>query len=84
MFCCPHCSRLLRILNNIVKPESGVTMSMLNNIVDNIEQRAELQIVFNLPPGKISKVFKPSSKCSKVGLSQLKIRMNRYFFRKKA
>ena len=36
MFCCPHCSRLLTILNNVVEPESGVTM--LKNIVDNCEQ----------------------------------------------
>ena len=36
----------------------------------------ELQKAFNLPPGKIFKVCKPSSKCCKVGLSKLKIRMN--------
>ena len=37
---------------------------------------AEFQKVFNLPPSKIFKVFKPSSKCCKVGLSKLKIIMN--------
>ena len=36
MFCYPHCSKLSIILNNIVEPESSVTM--LNNIVDNIEK----------------------------------------------
>ena len=37
---------------------------------------AELQKVFNLSPSKIFKVFKPSSKCCKVGPSKLKIIMN--------
>ena len=37
---------------------------------------AELQKALNLPPGKIFKVCKPSSKCCKIGLSKLKIRMN--------
>ena len=32
MFCCPRCSHLSTILNNIVEPESGVTI--LFNIVD--------------------------------------------------
>ena len=36
----------------------------------------ELQKAFNLPPSKIFKVCKPSTKCCKVGLSKLKIRMN--------
>jgi hypothetical protein len=37
MFCCPRCSHLpSTILNNIVEPESGVTI--LFNIVDNCEQ----------------------------------------------
>jgi hypothetical protein len=35
MFCCPRCSHLSAILNNIVEPESGVTM--LFNIVDSCE-----------------------------------------------
>ncbi len=30
--CCPHCSQLSTVMNNIVEPESGVTM--LNNIVE--------------------------------------------------
>ena len=33
MFGCSHCSKLSTILNDIVEPESVVTM--LNNIVDN-------------------------------------------------
>ena len=37
---------------------------------------AELQKALNLPSGKIFKVCKPSSKCCKIGLSKLKIRMN--------
>jgi hypothetical protein len=36
MLCGPHCSHLSTILNNIVEPESGVTI--LLNIVDNCEQ----------------------------------------------
>ena len=36
----------------------------------------ELQKAFNLPPSKIFKVCKPSSKRCKVGLSKLKIRLN--------
>ena len=36
MLCGPHCSHLSTILNNIVEPESGVTI--LSNIVDNCEQ----------------------------------------------
>ena len=36
----------------------------------------ELQKAFNLPPSKIFKVCKPSTKCCEVGLSKLKIRMN--------
>ena len=39
MFCNPHCSKLSITLNNIVEPESSVTM--LNNIVDNIEKRGQ-------------------------------------------
>ena len=38
--------------------------------------RPELQKASNLPPSKIFKVCKPSSKCCKVRLSKLKIRMN--------
>jgi hypothetical protein len=37
MFCCPHCSQLSTILNNIVTPDSGSTI--LFNIVDKCEQR---------------------------------------------
>ena len=37
---------------------------------------AELQKALNLPPGKIFKVCKSSSKCCKIGLSKLKIRIN--------
>ena len=40
---CPHCSMLSAILDNIVAPESGVTM--LNNIVNNIEQCGQQNIV---------------------------------------
>ena len=36
MLCCPRCSHLSTILNNVVEPESGVTI--LFNIVDNYEQ----------------------------------------------
>ena len=43
MFCIPHCSRLLTILNNVVEPESGETM--LKNIVDNCEQCGQQSIV---------------------------------------
>ena len=42
MLCCPHCSQLLTILNNIVTPDSGSTI--LFNIVDkceNSEQRGQ-------------------------------------------
>jgi hypothetical protein len=43
MFCCPYCSHLSTILNNIVEPESGVTI--LFNIVDNYEQCGQQSIV---------------------------------------
>ena len=43
MFCCTHCSWLLTILNNIVKPESGVTI--LFNIVNSQEQCGQQIIV---------------------------------------
>jgi hypothetical protein len=43
MFCCPRCSHLSTILNNIVEPESGVTI--LFNIVDNCEQCGQQNIV---------------------------------------
>ena len=43
MFCCPHCSELLPKLNDVVEPESGVTM--LKNIVDNCEQCGQQNIV---------------------------------------
>jgi hypothetical protein len=43
MFCCPRCSHLSTILNNIVEPESGVTI--LFNIVDKCEQRGQQNIV---------------------------------------
>jgi hypothetical protein len=36
VFCCPRCSHLSTVLNNIVDPESGVTI--LFNIVDSYEQ----------------------------------------------
>ena len=42
MFCCPHCSRLLTILNNVIEPESGVTM--LKNVVENCEQCGQQNI----------------------------------------
>jgi hypothetical protein len=41
MFCCPRCSHLSTILNNIVEPESG----LLFNIVDNCEQCGQQNIV---------------------------------------
>ena len=37
---------------------------------------AELQKAFKLPPGKIFKGCSPSSKCCKVGLYELKIRIS--------
>ena len=43
MFCCPRCSHLSTILNNIVEPESGVTI--LFNIVDSYEQCGQQNIV---------------------------------------
>jgi hypothetical protein len=43
MFCCPHCSQLSTILNNIVTPDSGSTT--LFNIVDKCEQRGQQNIV---------------------------------------
>ena len=43
MFYCPRCSHLSTILNNIVEPESGVTI--LFNIVDNCEQYGQQNIV---------------------------------------
>jgi hypothetical protein len=43
MFCRPHCSHLSIILNNIVEPQSGVTI--LFNIVDNCEQCGQQSIV---------------------------------------
>ena len=43
MLCGPHCSHLSTILNNIVEPESGVTI--LFNIVDNYEQCGPHNIV---------------------------------------
>jgi hypothetical protein len=43
MFCCPHCSQLSTILNNIVTPDSGSTI--LFNIVDKCEQRWQQNIV---------------------------------------
>ena len=39
MFCCPHCSQLSTILNNIVTHESGSII--LFNIVDKCEQREQ-------------------------------------------
>ena len=45
MLCCPHCSQLSTILNNIVTPDSGSTI--LFNIVDNCEQRGQQNILFN-------------------------------------
>ena len=43
MLCGPHCSHLSTILNNMVEPESGVTI--LFNIVDNCEQCGQQNIV---------------------------------------
>ena len=43
MFCCPRCSHLSTILNNVVEPESGVTV--LFNIVDSYEQCGQQNIV---------------------------------------
>jgi hypothetical protein len=45
MLCCPYCSQLSTILNNIVTPDSGSTI--LFNIVDNCEQRGQQNILFN-------------------------------------
>jgi hypothetical protein len=43
MFCCPRCSHLSTILNNVVEPESGVTIMF--NIVDSYEQCGQQNIV---------------------------------------
>jgi hypothetical protein len=43
MFCCPRCSHLSTILNNIIEPELGVTI--LFNIVDSYEQCGQQNIV---------------------------------------
>ncbi len=43
MLYCSHCSQLLTILNNIGKPESGVTT--LNIIVDYIEQCGQYNMI---------------------------------------
>jgi hypothetical protein len=43
MFCCPRCSHLSTILNNVVEPESGVTI--LFNIVVSYEQCGQQNIV---------------------------------------
>jgi hypothetical protein len=43
IFCCPRCSHLSTIFNNIVEPESGVTI--LFNIVDNCKQCGQQSIV---------------------------------------
>ena len=43
MFCCPRCSHLSTILNNVVEPESGVTI--LFNVVDSYEQCGQQNIV---------------------------------------
>ena len=43
MFFCPRCSHLSTILNNVVEPESGVTI--LFNIVDSYEQCGQQNIV---------------------------------------
>jgi hypothetical protein len=39
MLCCPRCSLLSTILNNVVAPDSGSTI--LFNIVDKCEQRGQ-------------------------------------------
>jgi hypothetical protein len=43
MLCGPRCSHLSTILNNIVEPESGVTI--LFNVVDSYEQCGQQNIV---------------------------------------
>ena len=55
MFCCPHCSGLWTILDNVVEPELGVTM--LKNIVDNCEQCGQQNIVQSCS-------YQPSTGCS--------------------
>jgi hypothetical protein len=42
MFCCPRCSHLSTILDNIVEPESGVTIWF---IVDNCDQCVQQNII---------------------------------------
>ena len=71
MFCCPHCSRLLKILNNVVEPESDVTM--LNNIVDNIEQCGQQNIVQSCS-------HQPSTGCSFFAVYITQIKMNNLFW----
>ena len=43
MFCCPHCSIVSTILNNIVEPELGVRM---RNNIDNRGQPERVGIVW--------------------------------------
>ena len=43
IFCCPHCFRLLTVLNSLVTPDSGLTM--LFNIVNSLEQCGQQNIV---------------------------------------
>ena len=43
MFCCSHCSKLSKTLNNIV--ESELVVTMLNDIVDNSEQCGQKNFV---------------------------------------
>ena len=47
MLCCPHCSMLSTILNKLLSlnPAYNRGVTMLNNIVDNIEQYGQHNIV---------------------------------------
>ena len=44
-------------------------------VVQDALDRVSVRKAFNLPPDKIFKVCKPSSKCSKFGISKLKMGM---------
>ena len=67
---------------NLAKPledydeNDHVIDEVLNDYQIALTFLPELQKAFNLPQGKIFKVFKPTSKYCKVGLTNQKIRMN--------
>ena len=67
----------LHIANSSMRRARSPIQASLNRIQSSKEANTtELQKASNLPPNKIFKVCKPSSRCCKVGLSKRKIRMN--------